>query len=160
AAAEPAHALALERAEQVRLQRERQLADLVEEQRASVRALERADVLLLGAGERAALVAEQLARDERWRERAAVDRDERLGGARSEIVERAGDQLLAGAGLADDEHADVALRGALDLRHQPPHRGRRTDHAGERGLGVDRERDLVAVADLELGLAELEHAAG
>ncbi len=38
----------------------RQLADLVEEHGASVGALEGADVLLLGAGERATLVTEQL----------------------------------------------------------------------------------------------------
>jgi glutamyl-tRNA reductase len=39
----------------------RHLADLVEEQRAAVGGLEEADLLAIGAGERAALVAEQLA---------------------------------------------------------------------------------------------------
>jgi hypothetical protein len=55
---------ALEHAEQDRLQRRRELADLVEQERAAVRALERADVASIGARERAALVAEQLAREQ------------------------------------------------------------------------------------------------
>src|SRR6185503_4274614 len=76
-AADPADFLALEHAQQLRLHVERQLADLVEEHRAAVRALERARVRAGRAGERAALVAEQLALDQvRW-DRAAVEDDER-----------------------------------------------------------------------------------
>ena len=51
----------------LRLQLERQLANLVEEQRAAVGALERAAVLGVRAGEGAALVTEQLALDRGWR---------------------------------------------------------------------------------------------
>ena len=58
-----------ERAQELGLQLERELADLVEEQRAAVGALEGARALAVGAGEGAALVAEQLALDERARER-------------------------------------------------------------------------------------------
>ena len=89
-AADAPDAPPLEHAEQVRLDRERELADLVEEERAAVRALERADVRAIGAGERAALVPEELALDERRDDRRAVDDDERtarcagsLRGARS-----------------------------------------------------------------------------
>src|SRR6185295_2438521 len=60
---------------------ERHLADLVEEQRAAVGALDQA---LLGgdrAGERAALVAEQLALEQLAAERRAVEPDERAGAA-------------------------------------------------------------------------------
>src|SRR2546423_1853450 len=67
----------LEHAQQLRLQLERQLADLVEEQRAAARALERAGAPAIGAGERALLVAEELALDQRRRQRCAVDREER-----------------------------------------------------------------------------------
>ena len=49
----------LQRAQQLDLRFERQLADLVEEQRAAVGFLELADALVGGAGERALLVAEQ-----------------------------------------------------------------------------------------------------
>ncbi len=51
----------LQRAQQLDLQRERQLADLVEQDGALVGGLQQADLVLAGAGERAALVAEQLA---------------------------------------------------------------------------------------------------
>ena len=57
----------LQRAQQLGLQLERQLADLVEEQRAAVRELEAARAALQRAGEGAALVAEELALDQRWR---------------------------------------------------------------------------------------------
>ena len=63
--AEPAQLPALEDAEEVRLKRRRELADLVEEKRAAVGTLERADVLAIRPGERPSLVTEELARDER-----------------------------------------------------------------------------------------------
>ncbi len=64
AAAEPAQPPPLEHAQERRLHRRLQLADLVEEHRPAVRRLERADVRALGARERARLVAEQLAADQ------------------------------------------------------------------------------------------------
>ena len=69
----------LQRAQQLDLRVERQLADLVEEQRAAVGFLELADALVDGAGERALLVAEQDALDQVLGDGAAVDGDERLG---------------------------------------------------------------------------------
>ena len=54
-----------------------QLADLVEEDRAAVGRLELPDLELVGAGEGAALVAEQLALQEVTRHGGAVDLDER-----------------------------------------------------------------------------------
>ncbi len=68
-----------------------------------------------GAGERAAAVAEQLGLQQRGGDRAAVDADERALAA-GHRVERARDDLLAGAGLAEQEDRDVGL-----------------GHAGERG---------------------------
>ena len=63
--------------QQLGLQFQRQIADLVEEQRPAVRQLEPALPRRDGAGERAALVAEQLAFDQRRRQRRAVDADQR-----------------------------------------------------------------------------------
>ena len=57
---------------------ERHLADLVEQHRAAVGELELADPRRLRAGERALLVAEQLALEQLGRQRRAVDLDERL----------------------------------------------------------------------------------
>ena len=47
-------------------------------------------------GKGALLVAEQLAFDERFGQRRAVDRDERHAPARAEVVNRARDEFLAG----------------------------------------------------------------
>ena len=87
----------LQHAEQLGLRARRQVANLVEKQRAAVGLLEAADAPGVGAGERAALVAEELALEQRLGDRGAVDRDERLVGALAVLVEGAGDQLLAGA---------------------------------------------------------------
>jgi hypothetical protein len=67
----------LQRAQQLGLQRERHLADLVEQQRAAVGRAKKPS-LARRAGERALLVAEQLALEQRLGDRRAVDRDERL----------------------------------------------------------------------------------
>jgi hypothetical protein len=56
--ADAADLAALERAQQLRLEVERQLADLVEKQRPAVGRLDRTDALADRTGERAALVAE------------------------------------------------------------------------------------------------------
>ena len=62
------HLAFLQHAQQLHLQRQRHVADLVEEQRAAVGRLEQALVRLHGAGERAARVAEQLGLEQLARE--------------------------------------------------------------------------------------------
>ena len=79
---------------------ERQLADLVEEDRSAVGRLEQPALLGDGAGERASLVPEQLALEQRLRERRAVQTEERLVGARRLTVHGFGEHLLADPGLA------------------------------------------------------------
>ena len=75
---------ALQGAEHLRLRHEVHVADLVEEERAAVRLLEEPALLLLRAGEGAALVAEQLALDELARDRGAVHLHERAVHSRGE----------------------------------------------------------------------------
>ena len=98
----------LQRAQKLDLRFERQLADLVEEQRAAVGLLELADAAVDGARERALLVAEQDALDQVLRDRAAVDRDERLSGALALALNGARDQLLADAALAFDREPECS----------------------------------------------------
>src|SRR6185369_11429144 len=74
------------------------------------------------AGERALLVSEELALEQRLRKGGAMNRDERLVLARALLVDRARDQLLAGAGLAAHEHGRVARRDLLDRREDIAHR--------------------------------------
>ena len=105
----------LQHAQELDLQRGGHVADLVEEERAAVGDLEQARLILHRAGERAADVTEQRALEQVVVERGAVLHDERLLRARPVIVDRARDQLLAGAALAVDEHGRLALD---DLREQ------------------------------------------
>ncbi len=74
--ADRAHHALLQRAQELRLQRQRQLADLVEEQRAAVRLQEEAGARAARVGEGAPRVTEELALEQRLGNRGAVDRDE------------------------------------------------------------------------------------
>src|SRR5262245_22079977 len=97
------HAI-LEHPQELGLQRTRQLGYLVQEAGAALRRLEQATPGGDGARERSALVTEQLRLEQRLGDRRAIDDDERPLGARACVVDRARDQLLAGARLALDEH--------------------------------------------------------
>src|SRR5581483_11753292 len=99
------------------------LGDLVEEERPAVGARDQARGTL-GARERAGDVAEQLALDDRVRERAAVDGDEGLPLARAVVVDRLRDELLARARLAADEDADIPRRNFLQQAQEPVNRRR------------------------------------
>jgi hypothetical protein len=72
----------LDHAQELRLHRERELSNFVEEHGAAIGRLENSHVSLHGASERAAFVAEELALQQRLRQDGAVDADERFGGAR------------------------------------------------------------------------------
>ena len=89
------------------------VADLVEEDGAAVGQLEPALAHRDRAGEGALLVPEQLAFDQRRRQRRAVDPDERPGVAAAALVQRTGEQLLAGARRSQQQHGRVHRR---DLR--------------------------------------------
>ena len=104
----------LERAQQLHLELGRHVADLVEEHRAAVGQLELAEPALLGVGERALLVAEQLGLEQRGRDGRRRDPHEGPPRAPAVVVERARHHLLAGARLAAQEHAHVAARDAAD----------------------------------------------
>ena len=62
----------------------------------------------VGAGEGAADVAEQRRLDQRRRHRAAVEDDVGPVGPRAVIVVGASQDVLAGAGLAEQQHGGVA----------------------------------------------------
>ena len=135
-AADPFDLPFLDGAQELRLEVEPEVADLVEEQRAARRELELAELLLVRAGERAALVAEQRALDQLVRDRRQVHRDERRAGAQAGgAVQQARQQLLARPALAQDQHRRRELR---HLLHE-----------------IDDVADLPARADEELALALL-----
>ena len=76
--ADAAHLAGFERPQQLGLQRLRHGANLVEEERASVRVLDQPRPRRGRAGEGAARVAEQLVLEQRFGERRAIQGDERL----------------------------------------------------------------------------------
>src|SRR5262249_50624702 len=112
----------LEHAEKLGLEFGARVADLVEEDRAAAREVEAAAARAGGAGERALHVTEQLTLEQcRWK-RGAVERDERLVPRRAVVVDRARDELLAGAGLAANEHVGAHRGGLADELVRGQHR--------------------------------------
>jgi hypothetical protein len=99
---------ALQHAQQLGLHGQRELADLVQEQRALMRLLELAAALAQRSREGPAHMAEQLALDQVVGQGRAVDADHGLVGTARLRMHGLGHQLLAGAGLAGDEHAKIA----------------------------------------------------
>ncbi len=77
--ADPLEVLLLQKTQQLALQRRRDLADLVEEQRPPLGHLDPAGLIADGAGERPLDVAEQLAGQQLLGQRRAVGDDERAG---------------------------------------------------------------------------------
>ena len=74
---------------------------------------------------------------------------------------RARDQILAGAGLALDQHGRVGRRDALDQAEDLAHRERAADQLAERLLVRRQDLDaLLERLELELHRADGDHAAG
>ena len=96
------------------MQRQRHIADLVEEQRAAVSGVEQAGLVTVGAGKGALAIAEQFALQQVLRQRRTVLHDERLAAPRAAIVDGAGNQFLAGTGLASEQHTDRAVQHLAD----------------------------------------------
>src|SRR5262245_25072714 len=99
---EPTHLVDPERPEQLALHGPGPLPDLVAEQRAAVGFLDAPGALAGRSREGPAHVTEQLAFDQRLRDRPRVDRHERTRRAARLEVDRASHELLAGAALAGD----------------------------------------------------------
>ena len=113
-AADPHDLAFLQHPQDLGLEQGRNVADLVEEDRAAVGLLQQPLFLILRAGEGALLEAEQLRFEQRVGDGAAVDRHEGLLVPRAPAVDRPGDQFLAGAALAGDQHIAFACRRLLD----------------------------------------------
>ena len=122
----------LDHPQQLGLEGHGQLGDLVEEERAAVGGDEEARVRLHGAGEGAADVAEELALEQGIGDGAAVDGHEPAVAAGARHVDGAGDQLLAGAALAGDQHVARSRRAAGDLLPHQAQSGRSRPPASPR----------------------------
>ena len=137
-AADTGDGAALDRAEQLRLQLQRELADLVDQERAAVGALEDALAHRHRAGERPLLVPEQLRLDQVGRDGGAVEDDEGAIATPALLVERLGELLLAGARLPFQDHRDVGHGEAGEERIETTHRRAGPEGAAEARLRRQR----------------------
>jgi hypothetical protein len=182
------HPLLLDRAQQLHLHRQRQIGNLVEEQRAPVGRLEEAVAVLLGAGERALAVAEELRLHQVFRNRAAVDGDEGLRGPPAGLVHQPRGQLLAAdpdspkmatgamlrasraieartSAIATDRPSSSPAGGSRRRRRHLRHRARDLDMGGradQAAQGVEPHRlgEIVEGTGLECGDGVLGTAMG
>ena len=151
-AADALEGLVDQHAQDLVLRLARHVGDFVDEQRAAMRLLERADLALLRAVR--LLDAEQLDLHALGRDRGGVDDDERPAARGRTAREMARGQLLAGARRADDQDAAVGRRDLLDRLAQLVDRRRAADHAGR------HRRERLELLDLALEPRGLERAVG
>ena len=93
----------LEDAQNLGLHAQACIADLIEEQRGEMGALEQPLLLLVRVGEGALLMAKELRLEKRLGERGAVDSQKRVGVPGAVVVNLPGHQLLARAAFAQDQ---------------------------------------------------------
>ncbi len=104
----------LQNAEQPALQNRWHGADLIEENRAAIGLLKQPLLVVDRAGERTLAMTEQLGLKQVLGQGTAIDRNERRELPAAVEVQRAGDQFLAGAALAENQDRAVGVRHALD----------------------------------------------
>ena len=107
----------------------------------------------MGAGEGTALVAEELGLEELEGEGGAVDLDEGALAAGGAVVDGAGDELLADAGLAPDEDGGIGVGDLIDHFLDGLHAGAVLEHPvvlGAAPLELTSEHLLSEPLDLPL----------
>ena len=113
----------LEQPEQLDLLGERDVPHLVQEERPVARGLDEPLFAGHGTSEGPALVAEELALEECFGEARALHGDEWAVRAQARRVDRPGRQLLAGPGLALQQHGGPARGHPVDALEHPVERG-------------------------------------
>ncbi len=113
------------------------------------------------ACERALDVAEELRFQQRFGERAAIDRQEWPTRTIAMLVDGACDQLFPGAALADDEHRRVCRRRVRDLLVDRRHgrrsaKQRRRHRVADRGRWRSSRRFVKGSLDQPLELRDVE----
>src|SRR5207247_2478777 len=117
--------------QELHLHRRRHLSDLVEKDGPSCRRLEEAALVLCRVGEGSTAVAEQLAFEQRFRERSAIDGQESGLRSLAPAVNSAGHQLLSRPRLPLDQDCDPRSSGAFHQSEDFGHRRSGTDDLGE-----------------------------
>ena len=134
----------LQHAQQLRLQRQRNVADFVEKDRPAFRHLEFSRTRFDPGGD-AALDAEEFRLQQRLRQRGAIDRDERSVFARRVAVNETRHHLFASSRLAANQHAGLRIGDARDEIDDALHLRRVADH---QSIGVLPQHSLLQRAVL------------
>src|SRR4051812_37861754 len=92
------------------------MVDFIEKERSIAGQLEQPLLASVCAAERAFFVTEQLGLEQRFRDRRAVDRDERFIRGCARVVDATRKKLLTGAGFADQQDGRAMRAG--DARGQ------------------------------------------
>ena len=108
--AQPEIRLAVQYAQKLGLHPAVQFPDLIQEQSPAVGRFKQTGLQVLGAAESSFFVAEKLALHQMFRQRGAIDVDERLPRARGIVMNGARDQFLAGAAFARDQYRRIGPR--------------------------------------------------
>ena len=166
---DPANRPVLQQLQQLGLQQQVHFTDLIEKQRAAIGRFDQTEATVLGVGERALLVAEQLRLHQVGRNRGAVEFDERPFGAWTVEMQGPGHQLLAGAGFAFHQyrwqigvgHAAFGVEQLADGALEVSHRCRLTDQCLHPGFLrfaflVERQRALHPISGQGLVQQQLE----
>jgi hypothetical protein len=114
-AAQALELLLLQDAQELGLHLERELADLIEKERAMVSQLEAAEALRHGPGKGAFLVPEELTFEQSRRDGRAIERHEGVATPRAALMKRVRYELFARAGLTSDEDGRLGGRHGLHL---------------------------------------------
>src|SRR5437762_3795006 len=114
-AAETFEFLLLKDAQQLGLKFQRNVTGFIEEERAAVGQLEAADFLIDGPGECATLMSEEFGFEKPGGDGGAIDLDESAISARTEVVNGAREEFLAGTGLAEKKNRRAGGSGKFNL---------------------------------------------
>jgi hypothetical protein len=140
-------AIAIEHTKEVRLQLDGQLADLVEEEAATIGLADEATPLR-HAGVRIILrVAKKLRVDEAGRKCGRIARDELLEATRREMMNGTRRELFAGAALAEEQRVRVGLCRERELLAKAPNAGRLANDAVGVGLAERTDAGLWEKAE-------------
>ena len=129
-----------ERAEELGLCSQREVADLIEEQSAVIGLLESSGLADVRASERAFLVAEELGFEQRVWQGRAVDSLKLFTAPAAELVDHACHDFFAAACWSENEHGDVRLGGRADPLEDHQHLLVAADHVSE---ALDRWRLIL-----------------
>ena len=128
----------LQHPQQLGLGGQRQFGNFVEKQRTAPGVVEQALAVLLGAGIGPLDVAEQFRLDQLGRNGGAIDRHERAVRPFAHAMQGTRGDLLAGAGLATEQHGGRRWRDALEPLADLDHQFRLANHALDiGGMGAD-----------------------